>query len=160
MARSALIFPLTAFAFALIPVSAYSQLGDADALQGMAQAEKHAGRVSGFRVVEAYRAIAVTTAASIGQGGKESDAETARKWAEAFCAAASEDFHWDSRWQLVVYAEGTAQPAHACLIPRPAKPGQSRSRGKGEDEIACEPNGGPALAPVDEVNSRRAERNR
>ena len=160
MARSALIFPLTAFAFALIPVSAYSELGDADALQGMAQAEKDAGRLSGFRVVETYRAIAVTTAASNGQGGKGSDAEAARKWAEAFCAAASKDFHWDSRWRLVVYPEGQAQPAHACLIPRPRKLGEPRSRRKGEDEIACEPNGGPPLEPVDEVNSRRAEHNR
>ena len=152
LARSALIFPLTAFAFALIPVSAYSQLGDADALQGMAQAEKDAGRVSGFRVVETYRAIAVTTAASNGEGGKESDIEAARKWAEAFCAVASKDFRWNRRWRLVVYAEGTAQPSHACLIPRPAKPGQSRSRGKSEGEIACEPNGAPLLEPVDEVD--------
>ena len=66
--------------------------------------------MSGFRVVETYRAIAVTTAASNGEGGKESDIEAARKWAEAFCAVASKDFRWNRRWQLVVYAEGTARP--------------------------------------------------
>jgi hypothetical protein len=54
---------------------AHAEVGDADALRGMAKAEKDAGRVSDFRVVESYRVIGVTTVPSVARASAKAEAE-------------------------------------------------------------------------------------
>jgi hypothetical protein len=68
----------------LAAATAHAEVGDADALRGMAQAEKDAGRVSGFLVVVPYRAIGVTTAHSVGRASAEAESDAAREWAKDF----------------------------------------------------------------------------
>jgi hypothetical protein len=82
---------------------------DAENLRLLAHSEKNAGRVVAMHLVEAYRAIGVTTAhPQIG---------LAREWGESFCARASSAFTWDHSWSLIVYADRGEQPAHSCRIP-------------------------------------------
>jgi hypothetical protein len=100
---------------------AHAEVGDADALRGMAQAEKDAGRVSGFHVVELYRVIGVTAAPSMARASAEAKAEAAREWAKKFCAAASRDFRWDHRWKLIVYAHGQPHSSYSCAIMKTAQ---------------------------------------
>jgi len=115
---SARRFSLAALLIAFTAAESHAQTGGADALRGMAQAEKDAGRLSRFHIVELYRAIAVTMAPSEMRANQELEAEIARTWAQQFCARASRDLHWDRRWKLIVYAYGQAQRAHACVIPK------------------------------------------
>jgi hypothetical protein len=94
-----------------------AQAADADAIRGRAQAEKDAGRVSQFHIVEVYRAIGVTVPPSAPEATREVDAEIARSWAQEFCARASGDLHWERPWKLIVYVHGQAQRSHSCVIP-------------------------------------------
>ena len=129
---------------------AHAEVGDADALRGMARAEKDAGRVSWFRVVESYRAIGVTTAPSMALASAEAEAEAAREWAKRFCAAASRDFQWDHRWKLVVYAHGQPHSSYSCVI---LKTAQRLERGpSSEGPIACDGKGSLLFEPVDEID--------
>ncbi|HKN29208.1 MAG TPA: hypothetical protein VJY34_15505 [Roseiarcus sp.] len=93
------------------------QVDDADALRGLAQAEKDAGRVSHFNIVEVYRAIFVTAPPSATRATREVEAEIAQSWAQEFCARASRELHWERRWKLIVYAHGQAQRSYSCVIP-------------------------------------------
>ena len=129
---------------------AHAEVGDADALRGMAQAEKDAGRVSGFHVVEPYRVIGVTTAPSMARASAEAKAEAAREWAKKFCAAASRDFQWDRRWKLIVYAHGQPHSSYSCVI---LKTAQRLERGpSSEGPIACDDKGSLLFEPVDEID--------
>jgi hypothetical protein len=117
----------------------------------MAQAEKDAGRVSGFRLVEPYRAIGVTTAPSAGRSSPQFEAETARDWAEGFCTAASRDFQWNRRWKLIVYAYGQPHCFYSCVIPKTAQHLESGfNRKSSEGPIACDDEGSP-LDLADEI---------
>jgi hypothetical protein len=127
---------------------AHAEVGDADALRGMAQAEKDAGRVSGFRVVEPYRAIGVTTAPSVARTSAEAEAEAAREWAKRFCAAASRDFQWDRRWRLIVHAYGQPHPAYTCVIRKTAHLERGLSS---EGPVACDDKRTLLFEPVDEI---------
>ena len=124
----------------------------ADALRGMAQAEKDAGRVSKFHIVEVYGAIGVTMAPSATRATQELEAEIARRWAQEFCVRASTDLHWDRRWKLIVYAYGQAQRAYSCLIPtshdafKGAAPGQNS-----ESRTTLDDDGRPLVESSDEI---------
>jgi hypothetical protein len=123
----------------ILATTADAQAGDANALRGMAQAEKDAGRVSSFRVVEHYHAIGVTTAPPAARASPEAEAETARIWAERFCADASRDFKWSRRWRLIVYPSGQAHRSFTCVIANAAlhlEPGFGRK--STEDPIALD----------------------
>jgi len=115
--RSARGFSLAALLIVFTAAPSDAQVGDVDALHGKAQAEKDAGRVSRFHIVELYGAIGVTMAPSATRANWEVEAETARKWAREFCASASRDLHWHRRWRVIVYAYGQAQRSYACVIP-------------------------------------------
>jgi hypothetical protein len=104
---------------------AHAEVGNADTLRRIAQAEKDAGRVSSFRVVETYRAIGVTTAPPVTRASTEVSAEAAREWAKRFCAAAAQDYQWDHRWRLTVYGSRAAPPRLYLLDP---EYGASRTR--------------------------------
>jgi hypothetical protein len=115
--KSARRLSLAALLIVFTAAASDAQAGGADALRGMAQAEKDAGRLSRFHVVEVYRAIGVTMAPSATRATREVEAEIARKWAQEFCVRASRDLHWDRRWSLIVYAYGQAERSYSCLIP-------------------------------------------
>jgi hypothetical protein len=130
---------------------AHAEVGDADALRGMAQAEKDAGRVSRFHLVEPYRALGVTTAPSVPRNAA-AEVEAAREWAERFCGAASRDFQWDRRWKLIVYAHGQPHRAYSCLIPKMAQRlERGFNRTFSEGAIACDDKGSLLLEPVEEI---------
>jgi hypothetical protein len=138
--------PLIVFAAA----TAHAEVADADALRGMAQAEKDAGRLSGFHVAEPYRVIGVTTAPSMARASAEGRAEAAREWAKRFCAAASRDFQWDHRWRLVVYAHGQVHSPYSCVIRKTA---QRLEHGpSSEGPIACDDKGSLLFEPEDEID--------
>ena len=137
---------LLSASFIIFAATAHAEIGDANALRGMAQAEKDAGRVSTFRVVEPYRAIGVTTAPPAAAASPEAEAEAAREWATRFCAAASRDFQWERRWKLMVYAHGQPHRPYSCMIPKTAQGSKSS-----EGPIACDDKESTLLEPVDEV---------
>lgn len=101
---------LVAAAIALFGAST-SRAGDLDAenLRWLAQAERNAGKVVAIHLVEAYQAIAMTTASP--------HIISAREWSESFCERATNQFTWDRRWRLIVYTPERDQPAHSCRIP-------------------------------------------
>ena len=113
-----------------------AQVSDVDALHRMAQAEKDGGRVSAFRVVEPYRAIAAVVFQSNERAGRESQA-AARAWATDFCARASRDFQWERRWRLTVYVNHASGAAYSCSI---SSEGIKIGDGRGTpgDPCACE----------------------
>lgn len=110
-------FALAPLLVAFAAAASNAQVGSTDALRGMAQAEKDAGRVSRFHIVELYRAIGVTMARSATQATREVEGEIARKWAQEFCARASRNLQWDRRWRLIVYAYGQPQRSYSCVFP-------------------------------------------
>jgi hypothetical protein len=130
----------------LAAVIAHAEVGNADTLRRIAQAEKDAGRVSSFRVMETYRAIGVTTAPPATRASTEVSAEVAREWAKRFCAAAAQDYQWDHRWRLTVYAHGQPRPAYTCSIRNTAHLERSLSS---EGRVACDDKGN--FEPVDET---------
>jgi hypothetical protein len=133
--------------FTLPAAIAHAEGGDADALNRMAQAEKDAGHVSSFRVVEPYRAIGIT-ASPMARASTEVSAEAAKAWAKRFCASASQDYQWDHRWRLTVYAHGQPHPAYACLIRNTAHLERGLSA---EGRVACDDKGSFLFEPVDET---------
>ena len=137
--RSAARLLLLGAPFIALAAAAVAEAGDADALRGIVQVEKDAGRVSSFRVVEHYRAIGVTAARSAVRASPEADADAARIWAERFCANASRELKWDHRWRLVIYPHGQPHRAFSCVIANTAQrlePGFSRNAS--EDPIALD----------------------
>jgi hypothetical protein len=145
-------FSLAALLIVFTATLSDAQIGDADALHGKAQAEKDAGRVSRFHIVELYGAIGVTMAPSATRATREVEAEIARKWAQEFCASASRDLHWDRRWKVIVYAYGQAQRSYACVIPprqdasKVGVPGQNS-----ESRTPLDDNGRLLLEPGEEI---------
>ena len=126
-------FSLAALLILFAVAASGAQVGDADALRGMAQEEKDAGRVSSFHIVELYRAIGVTMALPATRANREVEAEIARKWAQKFCASASRDLHLDRRWKLIVYAYGQAQRPYSCVIPMSQDALKGRVPGKNSE---------------------------
>jgi hypothetical protein len=82
---------------------------DAEHLRQLVEAEEIAGRVTAIRLVEAYRALGVTTA--------RREMDTARAWADAFCARATREFTWNSAWRLIVHMPEQGRRAYSCRIP-------------------------------------------
>ena len=138
--------PLALFAFVFSAASAFGQTGNSDDLRGMVQAEKNAGRLSGYHIAETFGAVGATTSRSATHGGRESGAQAARTWAEAFCASATRNFRWNRRWKLVVYTQGQPHPSHSCLIPTPANDPRKSSEGR----VTRDDDGGAGIAPVDD----------
>ena len=103
--------------------------------------------MSGFHVVEPYRAIGVTIAPPVARASTEVSAEAAREWAKRFCAAASQDYQWDYRWRLIVYAHGQSRAAYTCLIRNTAHLKRGLSS---EGPVACDDKSFP-FEPVDET---------
>src|SRR5271166_4111038 len=84
--------PLALFAFVFSAASALGQTGDSATLRGMVQAEKDAGRLSGYHIAETFGAVGATTSRSATHGDRENEPRAARAWAEAFCASATRNF--------------------------------------------------------------------
>jgi hypothetical protein len=150
--RSARRLSLAALLVVFIAATSDAQVGEADALRGMAQAEKDAGRVSQFHIVEVYRAIGVTVPPSATRSAREVEAEIARNWAQEFCARASRDLHGGHRWKLIVYASGQAQRSYSCVIPlsQDASKGSVRGRNS-ESRTTSGDDGCLLLESVDEI---------
>jgi hypothetical protein len=145
-------FSLASLLIVFAAAASGAQPGGADALRGMAQAEKDAGRLSRFHIVELYRAIAVTMAPSEMRANRELEAEIARTWAQQFCARASRDLDWDRRWKLIVYAYGQAQRAYACVIPMNQDALGGRAPGQNsESRTTSGDDGRLLLEPADEI---------
>ncbi len=140
--------PLALLAFVFSAATASGQSVNSHALRGMVQAEKDAGRLSGYHIAETFGAVGATTSRSATHGGRESEAQAARSWAEAFCASATRNFRWNRRWKLVVYTQDQPHPSHSCLIPTPV----SDLRKPSEDRVTRDDDGGVLIAPVDEVD--------
>jgi hypothetical protein len=128
--------------FIILASSVQAEVGDA---------EKDAGHLSGFAVVEFYRAIGVTTAPSATRKSPEVEAEIARDWAKTFCTAASRDFQWNRRWKLIVYASGQSHRTYSCVIARTTEHlKRDFDRKPSEGRIGCEDKGS-LFQPVDEI---------
>ncbi len=93
-----------------------AQVTDTDALRQMGQSDKDAGRISTFRVVEPYRAMAAVLFRSHARTNRESEA-AARSWAADFCTRASNGFQWERRWRLTAYVNNASGPIFTCFIP-------------------------------------------